>query len=207
MSHECSAPRLRSSRACVAQLTFWKQWDAVGRRFGLAFGLLIHNDDIDGGGGGGGGVRLACRYRFPQWSTVLRGLLASLDAAGVNGAFDLVAHSYGTVVANRLLRHLCHEHDKARAANAADAAAPDTQLDDPGRMQHRSILLRAYDSMPVQGPAMDGGECGEAEEKKQEVRIDRQRCCCQSHCTPRLAARVPQCCSLVLNYCTISITA
>ncbi len=43
---------------------------------------------------------------LPQWSTVVDGMLAGLASVGLNGPtpteVDVVSHSYGTAVANRL---------------------------------------------------------------------------------------------------------
>ena len=51
---------------------------------------------------------------LPQWSMVLEGLLEGFEALGLSGCeIDVLSHSYGTAVANRLLRELCRlEEDK-----------------------------------------------------------------------------------------------
>ena len=46
-------------------------------------------------------------YTFPQWTEIINGIRESLHVVGIDEKFDLVAHSYGTIVAGRLLRHLC----------------------------------------------------------------------------------------------------
>lgn len=43
---------------------------------------------------------------FPQWSQVVEGVLGSLELLRVKDC-DIIAHSYGTAVANRVMRKLC----------------------------------------------------------------------------------------------------
>lgn len=51
-----------------------------------------------------------CRpwVHLPQWSTVMEGMLNGFVEMGIqNCDIDVISHSYGTAVANRLLRELC----------------------------------------------------------------------------------------------------
>jgi len=70
------------------------------------------------------------RYKFPQWSVLMRSMVDSLHAAGVHGSFDMVAHSYGTVVTNRFLRHLGEIHARAAQKDGAVAEAPVVREDE-----------------------------------------------------------------------------
>jgi pimeloyl-ACP methyl ester carboxylesterase len=48
------------------------------------------------------------RVHLPQWSTVMEGMLTGFVKMGIQDCeIDVVSHSYGTAVANRLLRELC----------------------------------------------------------------------------------------------------
>mmetsp|Transcript_58467 Transcript_58467/g.117388 ORF Transcript_58467/g.117388 Transcript_58467/m.117388 type:complete len:515 (+) Transcript_58467:70-1614(+) len=62
---------------------------------------------------------------LPQWSDIVAGLLEGLRELEVRHC-DVVAHSYGTAVANRLLRELCldrrHSSSKALGSDGEDAA-------------------------------------------------------------------------------------
>ena len=45
---------------------------------------------------------------LPQWSTIISGIMEGLHELGLGDAtIDVISHSYGTAVANRLLRELC----------------------------------------------------------------------------------------------------
>ena len=56
--------------------------------------------------------------KLPQWSAIVEGILLSLKQLEIRDC-DLVAHSYGTAVANRLLRELCLDRRFCDDSNGA----------------------------------------------------------------------------------------
>ena len=62
-----------------------------------------------------------CRpwVHLPQWSTIVSGILDGFRIVGLgNAEIDVISHSYGTAVANRLLRELCKQ--SAQSASSAE---------------------------------------------------------------------------------------
>ena len=90
---------------------------------------------------------------LPQWSSLVAGLLEVLSGLGVRRC-DVVAHSYGTAVANRLLRELCFGDHAATAAAAAGGEELD-ELAEP-----RRVLRSATSAITSPAPTQHGRASG-----------------------------------------------
>lgn len=60
--------------------------------------------------------------KLPQWSAIVEGILLSLKQLEIRDC-DLVAHSYGSAVANRLLRELCLDRRFSDNSNGAKTSS------------------------------------------------------------------------------------
>jgi hypothetical protein len=81
---------------------------------------------------------------LPQWSVVIAGVITGLNKLGIGQdcPFDLISHSYGTAVANRLVRTLC---DEVRHRETFSVSATNAKRQPPQRhkMKTRSSMTRS----------------------------------------------------------------